>query len=181
MAPVFSSARVCWRVGVRRPLPQHPAPSRGGTGLAGVPTRPAGLRHPWSATSCRKATPLTYVALLKPLIPTDDTDDTDGAQRGVENWTTVQRRLPSDECTVSSCWRRCTRGWRRRRCPRWRRRWRPTRRACCALTNWVSEKTHTATPPVHRLPSHPPLAHEELSFTQATNTPPRRLMAPSHT
>ena len=34
-------------------------PPAGSTGLAGVPTRPAGLPHPWDATSCRKAAPLT--------------------------------------------------------------------------------------------------------------------------
>jgi len=45
------------------PNPSHPirpAPSRGSTGLAGGFTRPAGLPHPWGATSCRKAAPFTY-------------------------------------------------------------------------------------------------------------------------
>ena len=49
--------------------PQHtacttilrPAPSMGSAGLAGVFTRPAGLPHPWGATSCRAAAPLTYM------------------------------------------------------------------------------------------------------------------------
>ena len=44
---------------VRCPLVPCPAPSRRRTGLAGVSTRPpAGLLHPWGATSCRKAAPL---------------------------------------------------------------------------------------------------------------------------
>ena len=45
-------------------IPSHlcPAPSRGSTGLAGVFTRPAGLPHPWGATSCtRKAAPRTDI------------------------------------------------------------------------------------------------------------------------
>ena len=41
----------------------RPAPSRGSTGLAGVSTRPAGLPHPWGATRCREAAPLTYMLL----------------------------------------------------------------------------------------------------------------------
>ena len=40
-------------------LSPRSAPSRGSTGLAGVSTRPAGLPHPWGATSCRKAAPPT--------------------------------------------------------------------------------------------------------------------------
>ena len=40
----------------------RPARFRGSTGLAGVPTRPAGLPHPRGATSCRKAAPLTNFA-----------------------------------------------------------------------------------------------------------------------
>jgi len=39
----------------------RPAPPGGVTGLAGVFTRPAGLPHPWGATSCtRKAAQLYY-------------------------------------------------------------------------------------------------------------------------
>jgi hypothetical protein len=45
--------------------PPRPAPSRGSTGLAGVSTRPAGLPHPWGATSCRKAAPLTICPVVR--------------------------------------------------------------------------------------------------------------------
>jgi len=37
---------------------------RQSAGLASVcHTRPAGLPHPWSATSCRKAAPLTFLLI----------------------------------------------------------------------------------------------------------------------
>jgi hypothetical protein len=49
-------------VGVRETTLQQntcgPSSLKGSTGLAGMPTRPAGLPHPWGATSCRKAAPL---------------------------------------------------------------------------------------------------------------------------
>ena len=49
--------RVC-PIGGQHPLtlPQGVRP-----GLAGVPTRPARLSHPWGATSGRKAAPLTHL------------------------------------------------------------------------------------------------------------------------
>ena len=39
-------------------------PPGGSTGQAGVSTRPAGLPHPWGATSRREAAPLTYYGVL---------------------------------------------------------------------------------------------------------------------
>jgi len=73
----------------------YAAPSRGSTGLADMSTRPAGLPHPWGATSCREAAPLT--ALMRPSLGDD-----------------VTKTASPDGVRVSRCRRSKRSSWARR-------------------------------------------------------------------